>query len=304
MFRNLEQFIAAPSSTWHNDPNPTARTPGSLLNRSNRSSVKTTLCSGVVYCFTGKLNAIVNTLSVVHPSWVVRSSTKLFSSKPAATSSTTVNAISAVSRIFRSDAFDTLPPTERDESCSATDILLLVADKAGSKPASKAAIQTTLAVNSKTIPSTWIASALGRSCQRLVSHRVPAIASTNPNAPPATQMISVSDICSRIRAARPAPNAPRIAVSFCRAAARATSKFETFRHPISSMHTTAHDITISGVFTSCTTSSSRGLAFASSATGAQPLHMHLILQRAHRSHALFRLTSGRIRAITQLPWSS
>ena len=72
------------------------------------------------------------------------------------------------------------------------------------------------------------------------------------------QISRLSAICSPMSMSRLPPSAPRTASSLRRAAPRATSRLETFRQAISSIHPTAHSSTISGVFTSCTTSSSIG----------------------------------------------
>ena len=78
------------------------------------------------------------------------------------------------------------------------------------------------------------------------------------------------------------PNAPRTASSLRRDALRATSRLETLRQAISSIHPTAHIRTTSGVFTSWVTSSRIGRKRTSSATGADAIcKMDLILQGAY-----------------------
>ena len=65
------------------------------------------------------------------------------------------------------------------------------------------------------------------------SARVPAMASTNPTiAPLHESTIPSVSICATSRH-RPAPSAVRIAISFWRAAVRASSRFDRFAHTIS-----------------------------------------------------------------------
>ena len=130
-----------------------------------------------------------------------------------------------------------------------------------------------------------MASARGRSLQWSASQRVATKESRTPRVPPAAQISRLSAICSPMSMSRLPPNAPRTASSLRRAALRATSRLETFRQAISSMHPTAHSRTTRGVFTSCVTSSRIGRRRASSATGADSISkMDLILQRAHFVH--------------------
>ena len=88
--------------------------------------------------------------------------------------------------------------------------------------------------------------AFGRSLHALAIHRVAASDNSTPATPPARQINKLSIKCARMSVNRGAPSAPRIAISFCRAAPRATRRLATFRHPISNMHATAHINSSSG----------------------------------------------------------
>ncbi len=60
------------------------------------------------------------------------------------------------------------------------------------------------------------------------------IATRTPSSPPAIATSKLSVITNRISDPRVAPNDNRIAISFCRAAARVISKLAMFTHAISS----------------------------------------------------------------------
>jgi len=104
--------------------------------------------------------------------------------------------------------------------------------------------------------------------KRQTSHFVAASDNSTPVMPPASETSRLSTNCSRIRVIFRAPSALRRAISFCRAAERATIRLATLRHPISSMHVTAHSRMINGFFTSCARSWMRVRDATSSATGA------------------------------------
>ena len=88
----------------------------------------------------------------------------------------------------------------------------------------------------------------------------PKYPSTSPSTPPASESstLSVSN-CPTMRL-RPAPSAARIAISRRRIVARASNKFATFAHAISSTQPTAPSNTSSDVRTSPTTVSLIGNA--------------------------------------------
>ena len=69
---------------------------------------------------------------------------------------------------------------------------------------------------------------------------VPAAASSTPNSAPQQARVTPSVSIWRIRRVRAAPKAVRMAISFCRAAVRASSRFERFVHTISMTTPTAH----------------------------------------------------------------
>jgi len=71
------------------------------------------------------------------------------------------------------------------------------------------------------------------------SARVPPIARTNPSIAPLDEstMPSVSSCATSLP--RPAPSAVRIAISFCRVAVRASSRFDRFAHTMSMTIATA-----------------------------------------------------------------
>jgi hypothetical protein len=80
----------------------------------------------------------------------------------------------------------------------------------------------------------------GKSCgSSFVIKSTPHIAKNNPIAPPASASIVLSVRSCRITRHREAPSAARMAISFCREAAFASSKFATFAHAISNTKLTA-----------------------------------------------------------------
>ena len=87
-----------------------------------------------------------------------------------------------------------------------------------------------------------MASARGRSLQWSAKPTGRRRTKAKPRAFPRPAQISrLSAICSPMSISRLPPNAPRTASSLRRAALRATSRFETLRQAISSMHPTAHN---------------------------------------------------------------
>ena len=127
---------------------------------------------------------------------------------------------------------------------------------------------TSAQANASTTPSAWTLRALGRSVHAVTSHFVAASDNSTPVMPPASETSRLSTNCSRIRVIFRAPSALRRAISFCRAADRATIRLATLRQPISSMQVTAHSRMINGFFTSCARSWMRVRDATSSATGA------------------------------------
>jgi len=76
---------------------------------------------------------------------------------------------------------------------------------------------------------------------------VPQTATSNP-APPPTTLSSVLSVSNwRSNRPRPAPNAPRMAISFWRLAARARSKLATLAQAINNTNATAPSSTYSGL---------------------------------------------------------
>ena len=110
---------------------------------------------------------------------------------------------------------------------------------------------------------------MGRSLHACARNFVASTDSKMPPKLPAAQISTLSVNCSRIKVARCAPRALRIATSFCRAAPRATSRFETLRNPISSMQPTAQSINFSGFFTFPARSSFSERGATSSFTGSR-----------------------------------
>ena len=74
----------------------------------------------------------------------------------------------------------------------------------------------------------------------------PQYANRTPNVPPSTESITLSVKSCRATRARPAPSASRTAISFCRAAARASISPATFAQAISKIMPTASIRTYKG----------------------------------------------------------
>ena len=115
----------------------------------------------------------------------------------------------------------------------------------------------TTKVNASTAPSTAVSSRRGTSAgperdDELHRRRRRAPRRT---APPASESTRFSVSHCATRRPRPAPSARRIAVSRRRDVARASSRFDTFAHAISSTRPTAPTSTSSAGFVSPTTAS-------------------------------------------------
>ena len=134
-------------------PNAAPRTPGIALTRASSASLNAFRFSGVSYFLPGRLYCKVSVLSTTHPTLAARNCIKLLSSSPAATSSTTVIPISAVSSDFLSAVRETLLEPVRTEVCRAFSIDLPVVESAGSKPAISAAVNMSAQANAITAPS-------------------------------------------------------------------------------------------------------------------------------------------------------
>ena len=134
---------------------------------------------------------------------------------------------------------------------------------AGSRPKSTPEPTAASRVKRSALPSIRTLSSKGRlkAC-RCASSRVPATARTSPNTAPQHESATLSVSICRSSRKRPAPNAARIAISFCRAPNLANCRFERFAHTINITTPTAQASTnragLTGPLTCCSSGTSLG----------------------------------------------
>ncbi len=134
-------------------------------------------------------------------------------------------------------------PASPHPACLSASFKSTFADcHAGLMPNRKLESNETPIAKAKTIQLTCISVRRGNpTCCAVacVSRRVPTDASNNPRVPPASAMTPLSSNNWRAIAMRVAPSAARIAISRCRAVARASSRLATLAQAINSTSETA-----------------------------------------------------------------
>jgi hypothetical protein len=114
------------------------------------------------------------------------------------------------------------------------------ARNAGISPNITAVNRQAIEVKATTCPSTCIPSVRGTILPPpAISRRIPQGLIASPSSPPATASIVLSVSSCRTSRSRPAPRAVRIASSFWREAARASSRWAILAQPISRTSVTA-----------------------------------------------------------------
>ena len=163
---------------------------------------------------------------------------KLRSSRPAPTRSTQANASSETTRAFFTQVRRPVDP--RLESLSASCSIASGALNAGARPSTIPVTTAIASVKPSVAPSSRTCDSIAtETASRRASARVPAIATARPRtAPLHDSTIPSVSICAMSRP-RPAPSAVRMAISFCRALVRASSRFDRFAHTISMTTPTA-----------------------------------------------------------------
>src|ERR1039458_4445236 len=132
---------------------------------------------------------------------------------------------------------------------------------AGSKPHNTPVETAVNSVKPSALPSIRTPPRRGmRNASRCARMRVPATARTSPSAAPHIESATLSVSVCRSSLWRPAPNAARTAISLCRAAIRASCRFERFAHTISITTPTAHASTSRAGRTRPLTCSSKGVS--------------------------------------------
>ena len=238
---------------------PTARTPGIVAsessNRWNNSCIR-----GCEYPFSDASIEKLTRLSARNPGSTSFRLYKLRANNPAPTSSTSDSATCPATSVIRSRACPTLADTFDAWSFSASEIPMpcdvRVDCSAGARPNKIPVASDSPSVNNSTRKSGVLESAsfVPEPGRNFRSTRPLQYAIANPAAPPASASVVLSTSNCRITLARPAPSASRTAISFCRAAARASNRFATFAHAISITSPTIAINTISG-FENCSRSS-------------------------------------------------
>ncbi len=128
----------------------------------------------------------------------------------------------------------------RPDSFSVDEMPPRVDWKAGTMPKSSPVSSDTPIVNAITTGSTRTSARRGIPCGSSATRAsTPHTANSNPSAPPTTPRMTLSVSNCRTSRERPAPRAVRTAISLSRAAARASNRFATFTHAISSTKPTA-----------------------------------------------------------------
>ena len=201
----------------------------------------------------------VSTRSVRNPGSSSRIRPKLLMSRPAPIRSTNATPISPTTRRSRARP-RARPGVPRVPSRSASFRSGREESRAGRTPNRRPVRTDTPSVNRSTRASTTIGRKRGtsagmESCRRSTPHS----ASRAPKTPPARDSMTLSVRSCRRRRARPAPNEARIAISFCRAAARDSSRLATLAQAMSRTKATAPRRISRAVRTSPTISSWSGM---------------------------------------------
>ena len=225
---------------------------------------------------------------------------KLLINSPAPISRTNDTAISPMTSSARI-RFPLVPPAaSRPPSFSVSFMSRCDTCIAGARPNMIPVTNATNPVKTSTFASILMACA----CEivsgiNVFNTRSPAIESNSPTAPPITASKTLSVKNCLVRRDRPAPRAKRNAISFCRAAARASNKLATFAHAINRTNPTAPNSTRRAGLMSPTTCSCSAVTtlptrrFSSGYCWARRAAIVLI-----SACACCRVTPGFIRAIT------
>ncbi len=173
---------------------------------------------------------------------------KLRTNNPAPKSSRKLNATCAAINPLRKKS-DPLPELaiEPTVSFSAVHKSARLARSAGTNPNTSPVRSVTPSVKSKIRPSGVgeISSGFPSAGTNPSKPFVMPYASAIPTTPPSSESTMLSTRSCRTSCPRDAPSDKRTLISFCRAKARAISKFATFAHAISSTKPTIHISTMS-----------------------------------------------------------
>jgi hypothetical protein len=203
-------------------------TPGSARTPVSTREWKSARAAGVID--SGRTVFIVSTPSARNPLSTAWTRHIAFSSRPAATSSTTVPTTSPSTSATRSRP--TRPPaSERERSVSRP-----LRDDRSAGPAPNATMVTRVRTAANTNTRQSISGAPPMGSVRGTSDAndgAATTASSNPAAPPAAASIALSVKSCRTRRSRPAPRDRRTAISWRRAVARANSRLARLVQPMS-----------------------------------------------------------------------
>src|ERR1035441_5102740 len=167
---------------------------------------------------------------------------------PAPISSITDSAICPTTRILPAQILALLPVSPRPASFNVLLTLTRADLQAGARPKIRPVSSETPMVKKRTRSSGRASSATepARSPTKATSSCTPYTASRLPSNPPAMESIRLSVRNCRTMRARPAPSARRTPISFCRAVARASSRFATLAQAMTSTSATTAISTYSG----------------------------------------------------------
>ncbi len=216
---------------------PTASTPGAEASWWRSWSKKATCWASVPYFALGKETLKARTCSGLNPGSTAIQRRKLFSMTPEPISSTIARATSVTTSAERRPPpwCEVLTP-----SLSMPCTPGRVACSAGAKPKSRPSRRVIPPVKASTAPSMPMASILGRLIGlEATSALIARYAMPSPAAPPTAESNTLSVSSCRASRQRPAPIAVRIAISRCRAVARASSRLARLAQAISSTKPTA-----------------------------------------------------------------
>ena len=223
-------------------------TPGSALTRVSSWSKKanpagsrgSVIFCGIGYFASGSGTRMVNTLCAVKPTSTCRNLMKLRTMSPEPASSTSASATSAITNNRRIRPCLRLPIPLLPPSLSDSRTLPRAAWSAGKRPKIKIVSKASAKVKISTRLFTVIALPRGNEAgNNDESRSIPHIASNAPSNPPIKPSGRHSMITCRTMRARLAPRLARIANSFSRADARASSRLATLTQATSNTNATA-----------------------------------------------------------------
>ena len=212
---------------------PAPITPGTCARRGITAAQNCRLAVSVAYFAPGSERLNVNTFAGLKPGSTPASFAKLLISNPPPVSSASASATSATTSPRRTRCPLRSAAPVRPPSLSVLCKFARHDCNAGTIPNASPVTTAMPSVNATTVPSIASSFTRGRFVGlKATSARTVHHASSSPIAPPTSDNNRLSVSNCRMRSHGRAPSAVRIATSFCRAAARASSRFATLAQAI------------------------------------------------------------------------